>query len=111
MKDAAKKEGAVRNYGGIYPLQAMYAFVHETGEMIHCELRRGKMQPGAKAAAYWRRMKRKIPGSIKETYLRSDWAFYNKEVTAFGEGEIGSFRIIVDQTAPLGQLIECRVFI
>jgi hypothetical protein len=84
----------------------MYSFVHETEEMLHSELRSGEIEPGAKAAAYWRRMKRKIPGSIKETYLRNDWAFYNKEVMAFGEGESGSLRIIVDQTAPLGQLIE-----
>jgi hypothetical protein len=102
----AKKEGAARNYNGIYSLQVMYSFVHETEEMLHSELRSGETQPGAKAVAYLRRMKRKIPGSIKEIYLRSDSAFYNKEVIAFCEGESWSFSITADQTAPLRQLIE-----
>ena len=82
----AKKEGAARNYNGIYSLQVMYSFVHETEEMIHCELRSGETQPGAKAVAYLRRMKRKIPAGIKEIYLRSDSAFYNKEVIALLRG-------------------------
>jgi len=101
-----KKEGAARNYNGLYSLQAMYSFVHETEEMIHCELRPGQTQPGAKAVAYLRRMKRKIPVGIKEIYLRSDSAFYNKEVIAFCEGESWSFSITADQTAPLRQLME-----
>ena len=102
----AKKEGAARNYDGIYSLQVMYSFVQETEEMIHCELRRGETQPGAKAVAYLRRMKRKIPAGIQEIYLRSDSAFYNKEVIAFCEGESWSFSITADQTAPLRQLME-----
>ena len=101
-----KKEGAARNYNGLYSLQAMYSFVHETEEMIHCELRPGQTQPGAKAVAYLRRMKRKIPVRIKEIYLRSDSAFYNKEVIDYCEGEGWSFSITADQTAPLRQLIE-----
>jgi hypothetical protein len=101
-----KKEGAARNYNGLYSLQAMYSFVHETEEMIHCELRPGQTQPGAKAVAYLRRMRRKIPTKIKEIYLRSDSAFYNKEVIDYCEGESWSFSITADQTAPLRQLIE-----
>ena len=101
-----KKEGAARNYNGLYSLQAMYSFVHETEEMIHCELRPGQTQPGAKAVAYLRRMKRKILVRIKEIYLRSDSAFYNKEVIDYCEGEGWSFSITADQTAPLRQLIE-----
>ena len=101
-----KKEGAARNYNGIYSLQAMYSFVHETEEMIHCELRSGNTQPGAKAVAYLRRMKRKIPVGIKEIYLRSDSAFYMKGVVDYCEGERWSFSITADQTAPLRQLIE-----
>jgi hypothetical protein len=101
-----KKEGAARNYNGIYCLQAMYSFVQETEEMIHCELRRGETQPGAKAVAYLRRMKRKIPAGIQAIYLRSDSAFYNREVIAFCEREGWSFSITADQTAPLRQLME-----
>jgi hypothetical protein len=101
-----QKEGAARNYKGIYSLQVMYSFVSETEEMIHCELRPGQTQPGAKAVAYLRRMKRKIPAGIQEIYLRSDSAFYNKEVVDYCEGEGWSFSITADQTAPLRQLIE-----
>jgi len=101
-----KKEGAAHNYEGIYSLQVMYSFVHETEEMIHCELRAGQTQPGAKAVAYLRRMKRKIPKEIKEIYLRSDSAFYNKDVIVFCEKEGWSFSITADQTAPLRQLME-----
>jgi hypothetical protein len=101
-----KKEGAARNYNGIYSLQVMYSFVSETEEMLHSELRSGKTQPGGKAVAYLRRMKRKIPVGIKEIYLRSDSAFYNKEVVNYCEREGWSFSITADQTAPLRQLIE-----
>ena len=101
-----KKEGAARNYNGIYSLQAMYSFVNETEEMLPSELRSGETQPGAKAVAYLRRMKRKIPAGIKEIYLRSDSAFYNKDVVDYCEGESWSFSITADQTAPLRQLIE-----
>jgi hypothetical protein len=101
-----KKEGAACNYDGIYSLQVMYSSVHETEEMIHCELRAGQTQPGAKAVAYLRRMKRKIPKEIREIYLRSDSAFYNKEVISFCEKEEWSFSITADQTAPLRQLME-----
>ncbi len=101
-----KKEGAARNYDGIYSLQGMYSFVHETEELIHCELRAGQTQPGAKAVAYLRRMKRKIPAVIESIYLRSDSAFYNKDVISFCEKEGWSFSITADQTAPLRQLME-----
>jgi len=100
-----QKEGAARNYNGIYSLQAMYSFVSETEEMIHSELRSGQTQPGGKAVAYLRRMKRKIPPEILEIYLRSDSAFYNKEVVNFCEGEGWTFTITADQTAPLRQLM------
>jgi hypothetical protein len=56
-----KKEGAAKNYNGIYSLQPLYAFVHETDEMIHSELRPGNTQPGAKAVAFLRRMKARFP--------------------------------------------------
>jgi hypothetical protein len=102
----AKKEGAARNYHGIYSLQGMYSFVSETEEMLHSELRSGNTQPGAKAVAYLRRMKRKIPEGVQEVYLRSDSAFYNKEVVEFCEGEGWTLSITADQTAPLRQLME-----
>ena len=44
----AQKEGAAKNYNGIYSLQTMYAFVDETEEMLHSELRSGNTQPGAR---------------------------------------------------------------
>jgi hypothetical protein len=101
-----KKEGAAKNYNGIYSLQPLYAFVHETDEMIHSELRPGNTQPGAKAVAFLRRMKRKIPVGIKRIYLRSDSAFYNKEVVDLCEEQSWSFSITADQTAPLRDLID-----
>jgi len=101
----AKKEGAEKSYNGIYSLQPMYAFVHETEEMLHSELRTGNTHPGAKAVAFLRRMRRKIPATIREIYLRSDSAFYNKEVVEFCEEKGWQFSITADQTSPL----MCRV--
>jgi hypothetical protein len=102
----AKKEGAEKSYNGIYSLQPMYAFVHETDEMIHSELRTGNTHPGAKAVAFLRRMRRKIPAGIREIYLRSDSAFYNKEVVEFCEGKGWQFSITADQTGPLMRQVE-----
>ena len=102
----AKKEGAEKSYNGVYSLQPMYAFVHETDEMLHGELRSGNTHPGAKAVAFLRRMRRKIPAGIREIYLRSDSAFYNKEVVAFCEQEGWQFSITADQTAPLMRHVE-----
>ncbi len=102
----AKKEGAEKSYNGIYSLQPMYAFVHETEEMLHSELRTGNTHPGAKAVAFLRRMSRKIPASIREIYLRSDSAFYNKEVVEFCEGKGWQFSITADQTGPLIRRVE-----
>jgi len=80
--------------------------VSKTEEMLHSELRSGNTQPGAKAIAYFRRMKRKIPQEVQEVYLRSDSAFYNKRVVYYCEGEGWTFCITADQTAPLQQLME-----
>ena len=102
----AKKEGAEKSYNGIYSLQPMYAFVHETEEMLHSELRTGNTHPGAKAVAFLRRMSRKIPVNIREIYLRSDSAFYNKEVVEFCEENGWQFRITADQTGPLMRRVE-----
>jgi hypothetical protein len=102
----AKKEGAEKSYNGIYSLQPMYAFVHETEEMLHSELRTGNTHPGAKAVAFLRRMSRKIPANIREIYLRSDSAFYNKEVVEFCEEKGWQFSITADQTGPLMRRVE-----
>ena len=102
----AKKEGAEKSYNGIYSLQPMYAFVHETDEMIHSELRSGNTHPGAKAVAFLRRMRRKIPAGIRAIYLRSDSAFYNKEVVEFCEEKGWQFSITADQTGPLMRQVE-----
>lgn len=102
----AKKEGAEKSYNGIYSLQPMYAFVHETEEMLHSELRTGNTHPGAKAVAFLRRMSRKIPARIQEIYLRSDSAFYNKAVVEFCEGKGWQFSITADQTGPLMRRVE-----
>jgi len=96
-----KKEGAATSYNGIYSLQPLYAFVHETDELIHSELRTGNTHPGAKAVPFLRRMRRKIPSGVKDIYLRSDSALYNKEVVNYCEGEGWSFSITADQTGPL----------
>lgn len=102
----AKKEGAEKSYNGIYSLQPMYAFVHETEEMLHSELRTGNTHPGAKAVAFLRRMSRKIPVNIREIYLRSDSAFYNKEVVEFCEENGWQFSITADQTGSLMRRVE-----
>ncbi len=102
----AKKEGAEKSYNGIYSLQPMYAFVHETEEMLHSELRTGNTHPGAKAVAFLRRMRRKIPATIREIYLRSDSAFYNKAVVEFCEEKGWQFSITADQTGPLMRRVE-----
>ena len=96
-----KKQGAARSYNGIYSLQPMYAFVHETDELIHGELRSGNTHPGDKGVAFLRRFKKKIPRCVRSVYLRSDSAFYNKRVVEFCEGEGWEFSITADQTGPL----------
>ncbi len=41
MADGEKKQRAAKSYNEIYSLQPMYGFVHETDELIHCDLRSG----------------------------------------------------------------------
>jgi hypothetical protein len=101
-----KKQGAAKSYNGIYSLQPLYGFVHETDEMIHCELRSGNTHPGAGGAGFLRRLKRKIPGGVKEIHLRSDSALYSQKVVEFCEEEGWTFTITADQTAPLMKQIE-----
>jgi hypothetical protein len=101
-----KKEGAAKSYNGIYSLQPMYGFVHETDELIQAELRSGNTHPGAKGVAFLRRMERKIPKEIKDLYLRSDSAMYNKEVVDFCEKRGWKFTITADQTGPLMRKVD-----
>ncbi len=101
-----KKQGAAKSYNGIYSLQPMDGFVDETDELIHSELRSGNTHPGAGGRGFLRRLKRKIPASIKGVYLRSDSALYAQEVVEFCEGEGWSFTITADQTAPLMKQVE-----
>ena len=101
-----KKEGAAKSYNGIYSLQPMYGFVHETDEMIHCELRSGNTHPGAGGTGFLRRMKRKLPSTVKTMHLRSDSALYTKNVVEFCEEEKWTFTITADQTGPLMKRIE-----
>lgn len=101
----AKKEGAAKSYSGVYSLQPLYAFVHETDELVHAELRSGNTHPGAKARAFIRRLKRKIPKGVSNIYLRSDSAMYNKEVVQLCEQESWSYSITADQTGPLMRLV------
>jgi hypothetical protein len=84
----------------------MYAFVDETEEMLHSELRSGNTHPGGKAVAYLRRMERKIPPGVPGITLRSDSALYNKVVIAFCEERGWQFSITADQTAPLRREVE-----
>jgi hypothetical protein len=97
----AQKEGAAKSYNGIYSLQTMYAFVDETEEMLHSELRSGNTHPGGKAVAYLRRMERKVPAEVAEVTLRSDSALYNKAVIEFCEKRGWHFSITADQTGAL----------
>lgn len=101
-----KKQGAAKSYNGVYSLQPMYGFVHETDEMIHCELRSGNTHPGAGGTGFLRRLKRKIPASVKTVHLRSDSALYARKVVEFCEEEKWSFSITADQTGPLMKQIE-----
>jgi len=101
-----KKQGAAKSYNGIYSLQPMYGFVHETDEMIHCELRSGNTHPGAGGTGFLRRLKRKIPSTVKTVHLRSDSALYAQKVVECCEGEGWSFTITADQTGPLMRQIE-----
>ncbi len=100
-----KKQGAARSYNGVYSLQSLYAFVHETDELIHAELGSGNTHPGDKGAAFLRRLKRKIPQSVTSFHLRSDSALYNRKVVQFCEDEGWTFSITADQTGPLMGLV------
>jgi hypothetical protein len=101
-----KKQGAAKSYNGVYSLQPMYGFVHETDEMIHCELRSGNTHPGTGGTGFLRRMKRKIPSTVKTVYLRSDSALYAHKVVGFCDEEGWFFTITADQTGPLMKQIE-----
>jgi hypothetical protein len=101
-----KKQGAAKSYNGIYSLQPMYGFVHETDEMIHCELRSGNTHPGAGGTGFLRRLKRKIPPTVNSVHLRSDSALYDKKVVGFCKEEGWRFTITADQTGPLMKQIE-----
>jgi len=96
-----KKQGAAKAYNGVYSLQPMYAFADETDELLHVEVRSGNTHPGAKAVSYLRRLAKKIPSSVEKIYLRSDSAFYNREVVEFCEEKGWEFSITADQTAAL----------
>ena len=96
-----KKQGAAKAYNGVYSLQPMYAFADETDELLHVEVRSGNTHPGAKAVGYLRRLAKKIPSSVEKIYLRSDSAFYNREVVEFCEEKGWEFSITADQTAAL----------
>ena len=96
-----KKQGAAKAYNGVYSLQPMYAFADETDELLHVEVRSGNTHPGAKAVSYLKRLAKKIPSSVEKIYLRSDSAFYNREVVEFCEEKGWEFSITADQTAAL----------
>jgi len=96
-----KKQGAARAYNGVYSLQPMYAFADETDELLHVEVRSGNTHPGAKAVSYLKRLAKKIPTLVERIYLRSDSAFYNREVVEFCEEKGWEFSITADQTAAL----------
>jgi len=96
-----KKQGAAKAYNGVYSLQPMYAFADETDELLHVEMRSGNTHPGAKAVSYLKRLAKKIPTLVKRIYLRSDSAFYNREVVEFCEEKGWEFSITADQTAAL----------
>lgn len=96
-----KKQGAAKAYNGVYSLQPMYAFADETDELLHVEVRSGNTHPGAKAVSYLRRLAKKIPSLVERIYLRSDSAFYNREVVDFCEVKGWEFSITADQTAAL----------
>jgi len=51
--------------------------------------------------SYLKRLAKKIPSSIEKIYLRSDSAFYNREVVEFCEEKGWEFSITADQTAAL----------
>jgi hypothetical protein len=96
-----KKQGAAKAYNGLYSLQPMYAFADETDELLHVAVRSGNTHPGAKAVSYLRRLAKKIPSLVERISLRSDSAFYNKEVVNFCEEKGWEFLITADQTAAL----------
>ena len=101
-----KKEGAAKSYNGIYSLQPLYGFVHETDELIQAELRSGNTHPGAKGVAFLRRMEKKIPKEINSLYLLREFALFNKDVVMFCEKRGWTFSITADQYAPLMRQIE-----
>jgi hypothetical protein len=96
-----KKEGAAKSYNGVYSLQPMYGFIHETDEMIHCELRSGNRHPGAGGTGFLRRLKRKIPSTVRSVHLRSDSALYSKDVVEVCEEEKWTFTITEKRTNKL----------
>ena len=95
------KQGAAKAYNGVFSLQPLYAFADETDELLQVELRSGNRHPGGKAVNYLKRLKKKIPASVKKVYLRSDSALYQRKVVEFCEEEGWEFTITADQTTGL----------
>lgn len=101
-----KKHGAARAYNGVYSLQPLYAFVDETDELVLVQLRPGNTHPGDKVESVLRRIKRKVPPSVKDVNIRSDSAMYNKDTVNFCEKEGWGLTITADHTGPLMRMVE-----
>lgn len=61
-----QKQGASRAYNGVYSLQPMYAFVHETDELTYTRLRSENTHPGDKAVPFLRHFRRQIPPRLRK---------------------------------------------
>jgi len=100
-----QKAGSCRAYNGEIGYHPLFAFWHETGELVMSHLMRGSAHPVSKAVWFLNQTLKRVPGDLPKK-LRADSAFYSRDVVAWCEHNKTTFGITADQTAPLIEKIE-----
>ncbi len=90
----ADKQEAQWTYKKIRGYQPMMAYVNEV--CVHWEFREGNEPAGSKAIEFLEACEKKLPGD-KELYLRSDSAYYQREVIERYSKSGRTFSITADQ--------------
>ena len=100
---AADKQEAQWTYKKIRGYQPMMAYVNEV--CVHWEFREGNESAGGKAIEFLEACEKKLPGD-KELYLRSDSAYYQREVIERYSKSGRTFSITADQDSAVKEVTE-----
>jgi hypothetical protein len=100
-----RKQGSVKAYNGKIGYHPMFAFWDEESELLFSHLLRGSAHPESKAVWLLTQTLKRVPEGAKLN-LRSDSAFYSRNVVEFCEGNQIGFAITADQTKRILKVIE-----